>query len=141
MPDIIYLDLDIRNLRRAVDQGDNTYAPLVMVAPWPLTNRAFAAVAAPGVGATIVSTTIAVAGTYRVEAEIYSTNAAGVNNYVGLFHAAGAKGQVLLPTPGSLRIVWGRVTVAAGDTLTVQNGAAAGAGTLAGGEIRAYRIS
>jgi hypothetical protein len=96
---------------------------------------------APAAFAVVCATPAMVAGDYRVEAELASTDLAGVSKYIELYHNPGAKRQVFAPSPLPLSVVWSRVTVTAGDNMVIATGGAGGAGSTYGGSIRAYRLS
>lgn len=108
----------------------------------PPAHVAVGAVVAPALNAVIATATVAVAGDYRVEAELSSTDVAAVGKYIVLRWNAGVKGAAFQPvgTTG-LRVEWGRVTVAAADVFDIINGLAGGAGALYAGMLRLYKLN
>jgi hypothetical protein len=96
-------------------------------------------VAAPAAGATICTLTIAAAGLYRIAADFGTTDGAAANKYCSLIVAGNL--VAAQPAPGSRAVTVTAVAVAAGQTVSVQNGNVAGtAGVYWFGSIAVYKI-
>jgi hypothetical protein len=120
-------------------------AQMVREFPAPLVASASGFVGTPAAGAVIATTGALPAGDYRIEAELSSNdNVAG--KYMLMTRRDAADAVSANPTfpligAGNIAVVWLRVTLAAGERVSIRADPGGSAGSLYAGCLRTYRIS